>query len=76
MSSTLKAVPVRSASLKPEAADAVSLNISLIDSICDALRSVDVQELKKGTLCNLMYLQQEKLEDIRRLLQADEGREG
>jgi nitrogen regulatory protein PII-like uncharacterized protein len=63
---TLKAVEYR---ISPEQiTEAISSSVRGIDSICDVLRSVDVSDLPEDTVCNLMILQQEKLEEIKDLL--------
>ncbi len=53
-----------------EAADVISLNLRLIDSISDVLQTADVNELHSDTVANLMYFQRERLDKIRSILNA------
>ena len=58
----------RSGEMPKEAFNTISLNVSLCDAVADVLRGVDVASLNEHTVSNLMHLQQEKLDEIRGLL--------
>jgi hypothetical protein len=55
-----------------EQIDKICLNISLCHNIADVLRSVnDIGGLADDTICGLMHLQQEKLDEVRDILHPD-----